>query len=156
MGTHTYTLDSYSCQVFLVFLYEWANQSDFALPDGWIWKHKQNPKAVVTKLLANADNAKIQYGDPHSGGLVRCFFVTEPPVSPFSLFFCTTHQHIEKSYSICFMLLLVVLKPSSRWRNGLPYSEKTSSNTSIQELLVVFVCPSTIRGFPGKERMAWH
>lgn len=109
-----------------------------------------SPNSLRTQTMQNYSMVT------HSGGLVRCFFVTEPPVSPFSLFFCTTHQHIEKSYSICFMLLLVVLKPSSRWRNGPPYSEKTSSNTSIQELLVVFVCPSTIRGFPGKERMAWH
>lgn len=44
------------------------------LSDG---KHEQNPRVVITILHDNNDNA----GDPHYGGLLRCYCIIEPSTS---------------------------------------------------------------------------
>lgn len=36
-------------------------------------KHELSPRAVVPKLIANADNVITQHGDPHYGSILRCF-----------------------------------------------------------------------------------
>lgn len=54
-----------------------ACQNDSALPDG---KHVYNSRIVVTILNLNTNDAIMQHGGPHYGGLVRCFGIIRPPV----------------------------------------------------------------------------
>lgn len=44
-------------------------------------KHEQNPREMITILIANADNAKIQHSDLYTDGLLSCFHNIEPLIS---------------------------------------------------------------------------
>lgn len=54
--------------------YEWTCHSDSTLFDG---KHQKNPSLL--SVVANADNAAMR-GDPHYGGLLKCFCFIGHPV----------------------------------------------------------------------------
>lgn len=45
-----------------------------------IEKHEQNLRLVVTIFVANADNTKMQYGDPHYGVCVIGSLVSHSPI----------------------------------------------------------------------------